>query len=492
MERNTRSEFQQLTKQLFLQLRSRFLEYSKDKLFSLKDRNDPNLKLTQESVIIYIRDYLREFRPLSDLLINDMDNYVFRVKKVAEVPQEKDPKSPRSPKQEAKTEFEKNNVDEVNEKAKEEINLNLEIKEDDDDSQLNSPEDIKKRYLFRCMCLQLYCSGLQISKNLHKFFDPDKKGYCSMGQCIFTLLNYYKIVMLPSDLRIILADYIIEDNKLDVTDDLFEYDDSQYYKVTREEGAMAAEDATIKVDYNEFLQEVTRPYVYEVAKNEIFIKYQDFMKLTFKCLTDTLNICRESLVTIYRKDTNEREINCFENFVSFINNLLGETYQISSTDCCKVFVSTMGAVESKFHSSQGEYFEPSITPSYTPMHVKPVKEITEGEGDEKSENRENAKSDNLSKNENGQVSWGSLVKASGEYLRELSKGNERARAEEFGNQCEVVFLTEFGFKYVLNHKLLQKKNRFNEILMFVQRESGGENVIKVKRKRSPKRKNKSM
>lgn len=75
----------------------------------------------------------------------------------------------------------------------------------------------------------------------------------------------------------------------------------------------------------------------------------------------------------------------------------------------------------------------------------------------------------------------------GEYLKELSTGNEQARAEEFSNQSEAVFLTHFGFKYALNPVLLKRISKFQEILTFLKREAGNENEIKKKRKKSPKR-----
>jgi hypothetical protein len=154
---------------------------------------------------------------------------------------------------------------------------------------------------------------------LHVFFDPEKKGYTSMHQCIFTLLNYYKIVMLPSDLKTVLNDYIIKEDKLNTTDDLL---DSSF-----------REESVTKVDYLEFLQEVARPYVNEVAQKELFISYQNFMKLTYNCLSDLLNTCKDSLMDLFLKDVNEVEINSFDKFSSFVCSFLGDELKIPNNDC---------------------------------------------------------------------------------------------------------------------------------------------------------------
>jgi hypothetical protein len=237
--------------------------------------------------------------------------------------------------------------------------------EEDDDTQIQDPAELRKRFLFRCVCLQLYNSGLQISKTLHQFFDPEKKGYCSMSKCIFAFLNYYKIVMLPSDIRVAMSDFIMHDDKLDQTDDLFEYETNQE--------TFNPEDAVTKVNYLEFLQEVARPYIYQIGKKELFITYQDFMKLLYKTLEDLLNICRKSLVDIYSNDFREAEINSFDKFSNMVKTLLGEEQQIPDDDCCQIFVQTFSAVDSSFHARQGIDFGPSKQQKYVPLHTKPVK-----------------------------------------------------------------------------------------------------------------------
>lgn len=97
-----------------------------------------------------------------------------------------------------------------------------------------------------------------------------------MKQCLFTLFNYYKIVMLPSDLKSVLEDYIIKEQELETADDLFE--------------ASFSEDKVNRVDFHEFLQQVTRPYVYQVTKKELWVSYQDTMKLMLNCIYNLLDI----------------------------------------------------------------------------------------------------------------------------------------------------------------------------------------------------------
>lgn len=140
-----------------------------------------------------------------------------------------------------------------------------------------------------------------------------------MKQCIFTLLNYYKIVMLPSDLKSVLSDYVIQEDQLNTTDDLL---DSSF-----------KEESVTKIDYLEFLQEVARPYVFEVAQKELFISYQNFMKLTYNCLGDLLDTCKDSLMDLFLKDVNEISINSYEKFSSFVCSFLGDELKIPNDDC---------------------------------------------------------------------------------------------------------------------------------------------------------------
>lgn len=80
-----------------------------------------------------------------------------------------------------------------------------------------------------------------------------------------------------------------------------------------------------------------------------------------------------------------------------------------------------------------------------------------------------------------------VIETIGEYSKELPKGLEEHRAKEFAKQTECVLLNHFGMKYGLSTKLLKRSKGFEEILNFLQRESAGENVIKTKRRKSPKR-----
>jgi len=92
-----------------------------------------------------------------------------------------------------------------------------------------------------------------------------------MSKLIFTLLNYYKVVMLPSDLRILLEDYIIRNEEVNKTEDLFEYE-----SILPDENR---EDAMTKINNQDFLKDIVRPYVYQVSKYETFITYQNFLKV---------------------------------------------------------------------------------------------------------------------------------------------------------------------------------------------------------------------
>lgn len=184
--------------------------------------------------------------------------------------------------------------------------------------------------------------------------------------------------MLPSDIRIVMSDFVMHDDKLSQPDDLFEYETNQE--------TFNPEDAVTKVNYLEFLAQVARPYVYQVAKKELFINYQDFMKLLYKTFEDLLNICRNSLCEVYSKDFNEAEINSYDKFSNMVKTLLGEEQPIPDEDCCQIFVQTFSAVDSSFYAKQGIDFGPSKQQKYAPMHTKPVK-IEEPEEDKEGKSK---------------------------------------------------------------------------------------------------------
>jgi len=237
-----------------------------------------------------------------------MSQYIFRIKLPKEEVEEEEEKKEDEENNEENKEGEGEGEAEgeggsKDNQKKENISPDLEEEEEDDDSQLTDPLEIKKKFLFRCICLQLYNSDLQISKKLHQFFDPEKKGFCSMKQCIFTLLNYYKIVMLPKDLKVVLMDYVMEQDDLDSPDDLLEVSFS--------------EDSLTKVDYQIFLQEVTRPYVYQVAKKELFMSYQNLMILMYESTLQLLDLCKASLMDLFLNEQ-ELEINSYDAFSQFL------------------------------------------------------------------------------------------------------------------------------------------------------------------------------
>ena len=97
--------------------------------------------------------------------------------------------------------------------------------------------------------------------------------------------------MLPSDIRTILEDYIIHEDALNKTDDLFDFE-----QIDESENK---NDSTVKINYLDFLKDVVRPYVYEVSKKETFISYNSFMKLLLKSLYILMDVCRESTANIF-------------------------------------------------------------------------------------------------------------------------------------------------------------------------------------------------
>jgi hypothetical protein len=302
-------ELQQRNQQIFIQIRTKFLAYALEKgFFKESDRNNPDLTLSHHDVIEFLRLYLKEFRPLTDLIISQMNTIVFRIRQLKH-PEESEKKEQLNPKHQASLRSQNNDEEEEEKEKMKEENPNEALDETpqvtkyevegDDDSEINDPNHLKKRYIFRNICLQLHSNNLQISKTLHKFFDPEKKGYCTMSKCIFVLLNYYKLVMLPEDIKLILNDFLVENQTLNETNDLLDFDDEPINS--------NLEDSVLRVDYLMFLQEVARPYIYEVSKKELFMGYQNFMKLLFGSIVKLSKINFKDLEQYYLSK-NEKEI----------------------------------------------------------------------------------------------------------------------------------------------------------------------------------------
>ena len=46
------------------------------------ERSNPNLNFRLEQILLFLRDYLKEFRPFTDILISNISEYSFRIRQV--------------------------------------------------------------------------------------------------------------------------------------------------------------------------------------------------------------------------------------------------------------------------------------------------------------------------------------------------------------------------------------------------------------------------
>ena len=291
------------------------------------ERSNPNLNFRLEQILLFLRDYLKEFRPFTDILISNISEYSFRIRQVRPKTEEDQNKvHPHSHNEETKVGEVSSPKSQTNDKQNPADMIpedtdppNPYFEEPEEQNEPKTPEEKNKRFLYHWMWLQLYLNNLQISKQLYQYFDQNKKGHWTRSKLIFALLNYYKIVMLPSDIRTILEDYIIHEDALNKTDDLFDFE-----QIDESENK---NDSTIKINYLDFLKDVVRPYVYEVSKKETFISYNSFMKLLLKSLYILMDVCRESTANIFIKEQAYTTLNMFDNFHRFFNTLLGEGFE---------------------------------------------------------------------------------------------------------------------------------------------------------------------
>lgn len=170
-----------------------------------------------------------------------------------------------------------------------------------------------------------------------------------------------------------LEDYIISNEALDKTEDLFEYE-----TIPEDENK---DDAMTKINYHDFLKDIVRPYIYEVAKLETFITYQNFIKLLINSYNKIANICRDSLRLEYSRQK-ETYLNNFDSFKQFLSTILGtEGFSIKDHDSTNCFVDTFGAVSLIEYES--EDFKTDLN-----FERKPTKNIPQPQSPVKSKNRD--------------------------------------------------------------------------------------------------------
>lgn len=140
-------------------------------------------------------------------------------------------------------------------------------------------------------------------------------------------------------------------------------------------------------------------------------------------------------------------------------------------DSCNAFVNTFSAVDMSFYSKQGLNLkvDPNSKNAAHSNIKKAIVNIAKVQVETMKEERktatlaegENDKFDD-SANKNGSSSATGIS----DYINELPKGHEAARACEFASQTEEVYANLYGFKYMLNTKVLKNSNKYNEILRF--------------------------
>lgn len=80
-EVNSNAKFSDFSSQLLIQLRSKFIEFANQQSFIKEaDKRKTDTALKHEQVIIFLKEYLKEFRPLTDVVISDMHAYVYKEK----------------------------------------------------------------------------------------------------------------------------------------------------------------------------------------------------------------------------------------------------------------------------------------------------------------------------------------------------------------------------------------------------------------------------
>lgn len=150
---------------------------------------------------------------------------------------------------------------------------------------------------------------------------------------------------------------------------------------------------------------------------------------------------------------------------------LAKALNVANKDSCNAFVNTFSAVEMSFYCKQGLNLEinPSSKQSGHAEAKKVQASITKTQVESaKDEGRIKGKADeeNQKLDDSPTKHGSSLLTKITDYINELPFGHEVARAYEFATQTEEVFANLYGFKYMLNAKILKNTDKFNEILRF--------------------------
>jgi hypothetical protein len=123
--------------------------------------------------------------------------------------------------------------------------------------------------MFHCVSLQIHMDNKQTAKGFFETYDPMNKGYVNQRDFILILQGLYKIMSLPEDIRSIAKDFIIIDD--------IEKENTE--EVKQPENVSVKEDSLIRIDYKNFLKAVTRPFIYQVAKDYSAISVIDLLSL---------------------------------------------------------------------------------------------------------------------------------------------------------------------------------------------------------------------
>ena len=154
---------------------------------------------------------------------------------------------------------------------------------------------------------------------------------------------------------------------------------------------------------------------------------------------------------MFLNDVKEADINNYDSFANFLCSVLGEEYKVPNDDCCQVFINTFSANKSII--ADANFQQAPEHEEYMPLKIKPV--VEEGEGEGEGDEEEKTKEEKMM--EATKLNLAKLVLKATEYSKDLSKGNEVSRAIEFSRQCEIIFLKHFGFRYMMNDKILGKQ-----------------------------------
>ena len=128
---------------------------------------------------------------------------------------------------------------------------------------------------------------MEVAKGFFEQYDEKDNGMVKLSDFIKILQGPYKCLFMPWDIIPLVWEYIEDDTGLD--DYILNSFEAFYNK------DLEGFHSQYNIRYWDFMKEVTRPYIYEIASKYTNLEFTGVLAVMFNCLTLVCNMNRLSL-----------------------------------------------------------------------------------------------------------------------------------------------------------------------------------------------------